>query len=1574
MAKKFLSLILTLSMVASLFAGMTFNVSAATVSATETTENVVVDHYFSRANVSASDGAGAMTTLDTSIKATGSELVTDSDITANDVAIYNYERKADGTVTQTRYDADTFHVGTMTNALIFDAKDCGNSILYDFKYTKEDEVEYREMTKYGRDSEGYYTLYEKRKKTDNYMTADPEAERVTTRQEGGNGDDDFQRKTALEYRLGTNTVISDVIIGQSGVDTRTGYYTLLTSNNGVDWTKQYAYAADRKVDGAHVVNSGIQHIKLATPVKAAYVRIEYYDLLNTTRDSAGWEQFKYAGSSLRIRAFAVYGQKGVNYTYDNYGTNGNNASEFTAASLKTKYDSVIGVKNSLIREKKYHTGSRLYYFISSKDLDKTAIPADANGITFDKVTQSNDQNFGALVDGNYTTDATLAGNSTLKNKMFVRKDVTGNVSEDDYIDDESRQWLQINFALDAEAEIDQFMLLGKNSNLAWNMSHYKYFLSDTLEGLFDDANCYAEVKNAARLSTVTFNEPVKAKYVGIRVICALGGKGTDTGFPLNTNIYNRSFEFEVFGDYVNQMPDGVTPTATAEGANTTPTASEITYSGNPDTSGKYSKASLTLSAETSVTEENKTYMFDGWYLGEDKVAAASATTYNLTGKEANLDFTAKYVLREYTIVGSTDRNDYVNYYDPAKNLIETYDPEVYYYNNTDFLGEAYKTTEPRKTKTHNSNRVNSTFVDQYGNPLDLKTWQSEKYFAAADMQFFEDATIKQNLFIDYGENVTSDSKPVAIIDDETKQWAQFNYTLTAPAKISTVALSNLRDFATATSSAWNVRHYKVILSDTKEGLLDTTKATKVIEVADNQLAISAVVLAEPIVAKYVGIRFICAYNSANNAIFNNYKKSVFYPRLSRIDIVGEYAEPIEEKTVTATLEGADETATATAEFKFFGADDASGNCGFANVTLTTNGTYTVDTKIYNFLGWYLGDELVSTNANYTYAVKADDAKELKFVAKYEAATYVLSGYNNRNEFKTDNLKRNLLANVKLDSVFVLNTETYEDAKLGYLTKNEPTELTTQNYSEHTNKLTSASVDMNNADTAILVGDWAKNFFVNPNSDGKGVGDLTEDETKQWVQVNYALPGEATINEFVVSAFKSADDSLSRWTPKHYKVIFANSKEDLVSGENATVYEIDHTANTIKNITTATLTETVTAKYVAIRFIQPYNDFATPKLSHSFDYSNGLYLRLSHFDVYGTFTAPATEDVTAKAVDAEGADVAITATVAATGVGGKDDNGKYAKYSVALSAEETKVIGDYEYTFAGWYKNDEANAVLATATGNVTVADADAVQFTAKYTSKKLITNYTLTFLDASKTVVGTIVIEEGQEVDMALVNAIEVKDIYGYEVFRDEEGNVVWDKGFDEAITADATYTALYKAKDISTAITLYNLDSKTEYYDHHTQQYDTAITLSCKGAKSWVDENGNVLLDTAEGVLYACGSRMKLYPVSEQKTAPAVAVVGKVNDGNYSVFAHVNVENATEYGVVFSSSTGYSMKNDFTVEDAKADADSKRYKMVEIDATQVGQIDFVATLEGTGDKTRYARAYVKVGDDYIYTDAIRNK
>ena len=267
------------------------------------------------------------------------------------------------------------------------------------------------------------------------------------------------------------------------------------------------------------------------------------------------------------------------------------------------------------------------------------------------------------------------------------------------------------------------------------------------------------------------------------------------------------------------------------------------------------------------------------------------------------------------------------------------------------------------------------------------------------------------------------------------------------------------------------------------------------------------------------------------------------------------------------------------------------------------------------------------------------------------------------------------------------------------------------------------------------------------------------------------------------------------------------------------------------------------------------------------------------------------------------------------------------------------------------------------------------------------TGFVVTFESAAGVVLGEVVVVEGQVPDYNEVKAIneKVANIYGYEIAVNDAGDVIWDKDvYTEAIVSNITVRPFYKAQDISTAITLYNLDSKTEYYDHHTQQYDTAITLSCEGAKSWVDENGNVLLDTATGTLYACGSRMKLYPVSEQKTAPAVAIVGKVNDGNYSVFAHVNVADATEYGVVYASKTAYDNGNnaDFNLEDAALDAEKvaagikaqASYTVVKIDATKVGQVDFVATLEGTGDKTRYARAFVKVGDEYIYTTATCNK
>lgn len=278
--------------------------------------------------------------------------------------------------------------------------------------------------------------------------------------------------------------------------------------------------------------------------------------------------------------------------------------------------------------------------------------------------------------------------------------------------------------------------------------------------------------------------------------------------------------------------------------------------------------------------------------------------------------------------------------------------------------------------------------------------------------------------------------------------------------------------------------------------------------------------------------------------------------------------------------------------------------------------------------------------------------------------------------------------------------------------------------------------------------------------------------------------------------------------------------------------------------------------------------------------------------------------------------------------------------------------------------------LAVASDNLKYGNSDAVNIVVETSLAP--TKYTLTFIDATKTVVGEIEVEEGQFIDMTLVNTIEVKDVYGYTVKRNEFDRVVWDRGFDEPVVADTTYVAQYEPiETLKTNVKVYDVSS-TARIDREVR-FDSAINLIAEyGAQSWVDENGGVILGSSTGVLYACGTDMKIYAKAEALVAPAVAFVGKANDGDFTVFAHINIEGVTKYGVVFASSTGYTLNNDFGVNDAKV-PDQNHYRMVEVIAESV-KTDFLATLINTGNNTRYARAYVVVNGEYIYTDAICNK
>ncbi len=837
-------------------------------------------------------------------------------------------------------------------------------------------------------------------------------------------------------------------------------------------------------------------------------------------------------------------------------------------------------------------------------------------------------------------------------------------------------------------------------------------------------------------------------------------------------------------------------------------------------------------------------------------------------------------------------------------------------------------------------------------------------------------------------NTNDGTKITGLIDDEKEQWFQLVYKLDALSEVDRFFLG-----ANKTNTLYQdmPSHYKVILSETEEGLYDTDKASKVIEI-DMKTDESAranlhnFVLTEPVKAKYVGLRFICVRNSYTT--ISRKLADEAYWRITHFGVFGEYANPITATAAEATAEGA--TTTPTATFNYVGNTDNSGEYGAATVALATEATIVDAEKEYNFVGWYLGDEPISNAASYTYNVKSTDAATLNFVAKYEVEMYKMTGVNNKNKATPENgfnvePENSLLADAKVESVYYLNTDLNDAEELRAM---QPTKLADNMLSSQIGCFTSVA----KTETDVMIFNIGSTTASSPakalaeamfvQHDGTTVTALDEpDESKQWVQVNYKLPAEASVEDLILSYNKNANDNLARWTPGAYVYILADSEEDLLNG-NGTRLEVKHTADTIKNITKVELTEATTAKYIGVRFLQLYNEFNS---IINFALNSGLYARVTHLDVHGQYLTTATNDITAKAVDAEGAEVAIDATATATGVGGYDNNRNYVSKNVELAAEETKVIGDYEYTFAGWYKNDEADAVLATATGNVTVTDADAVQFTAKYTSKKLVTMYTLTFYDATKTVVDTIEVEAGQKVDMNLVNAIVVKDVYGYKVQRDEvTGNILWDNGFDEAVTGNRSYTAQYIA-DETVRTNVYVEDVNGTELINENARFDSAITLVSKqSADYWADgkdENANVLIGAPTGTLYACGTEMNIYAKKGEFTKPDVAIVGKDHEvaKGFTVFAHVNVENAVKFGVVFSSSTGYDADNNFGVDDVTPE-NAARYQMVEIDVENAGQADFMATLNYNVNKpnpTRWARAYVVVndgtGEQIYYTDAICN-
>ena len=559
---------------------------------------------------------------------------------------------------------------------------------------------------------------------------------------------------------------------------------------------------------------------------------------------------------------------------------------------------------------------------------------------------------------------------------------------------------------------------------------------------------------------------------------------------------------------------------------------------------------------------------------------------------------------------------------------------------------------------------------------------------------------------------------------------------------------------------------------------------------------------------------------------------------------------------------------------------------------------------------------------------------------------VLAG---NNYYRTDDqttMESDLLSNVATTADATITTLQPGTACLRY-TKNGGSSFDTAKYLGDTYVNKVLLLTNNNVDAQIDIG--ISNVNLHDNAD-----ELC------YIDFVYRLNDEYTLNNFVMQDATIASRRLTKYS------VYASNSTDNLFDEGSLIATYDVGNNGPDTAFTNINMNGTTAEYVAIRFIKLATDNANADKN----------IRAKEIMLFGEYVTPASAVVTATTED--GVPSSLISKAEPTYTGTADANGNYASGFVALTATEFFADEDAKkaYTFKGWYNGEKL--VSASAEYSYDLKGGN-INLIAKYGVESLVKKHTVTFIDATKKVVGEIKVEDGQFIDLALVNEIVIKDFYGYKVKRDANNNVVWDNGFDKEITGDITYTAQYEAiETLKTIVNVYDVDG-SKYLDNREVRFDTKINLvSRQNAEYWADAEGNVLVGEPDGYLYACGKEMNIYAKKGAFTTPAVAIVGKDHKEakGFTVFAHVNVENAVKYGVVYASKTGVNLNEDFGVEDASK---STYYQKVEIDAND--SVDFMGSLKYKDSKPnpeRYARAYVVALDDngeevYYYTSVVCN-
>ncbi len=644
--------------------------------------------------------------------------------------------------------------------------------------------------------------------------------------------------------------------------------------------------------------------------------------------------------------------------------------------------------------------AKVYYYISSKEENPEF--ANVNTLTYGQPTRTTNTEGIELFTGSTisTGDTRLVSDYDLARRMFLTYNTTGDISSKPkgIVNDESKQYLQLNFELPAETDISSYVLMwGLISNAHHTIpGHWKIFVADNEASLWEDANCVSHVDNISatsdRVVGVNFGTAKRGKWLGLRLICPYNTSRNATIGSLNNLAWIRLAHFGVQGAYVNSVTaEGVTAKATNDNGEAEVSA-VATLAGNTDKNGVYPYASVALTAEAGFKGSNsKIYTFEGWYLGEDKIADTATANYALTGAETTKEFTAKYTEKEYEEYDSSKYNLTATHY--AGQLDSNPVADSLIVGKMPISAQVFNTIEGDFTVSNEP----QDYTDGLSASMQDVTSATKNN---GDARFFDDAALYKKMFIETTTNEGAFASMTAT-DDETKQWVQFNYELDGVADIDNILFGRYSG-----GSKWDVGHFKLILSDTEEGLHTLSSAKAVIEVNSGTNQYKAnwnFAFTEDITAKYVGIRIISMYNN-NYGTWTETNLGQVYPRFTHLGVHGTYVDPVEgadsvEVTVAKDAEVADiEGIVVTkAEDINYGNPDKEGKYGSASVTVTATELFkdTENSSTYAFEGWYNGDQKISDKAEYAYNLANGNAT---LTAKYARYTLDSSKYGIKNGY------------------------------------------------------------------------------------------------------------------------------------------------------------------------------------------------------------------------------------------------------------------------------------------------------------------------------------------------------------------------------------------------------------------------------------------------------------------------------------------------------------------------------------------------------------------------------------------------